>query len=163
MMRMVQALVAVVLVGGMCSCVRFRLNPWARPAKEAAATEVTAAVAPVPEAAIAVPSPTLICKRTPAPIMVDGRREVLWDHGIAVTRFFVPPGCTEPLSKTEVSCMWDDKALYVLFQAQDKDVWSDLLERDDSTYLNDVLEFFIAYGDFDDELQYVNFEVNALG
>ncbi|MDD4538242.1 MAG: carbohydrate-binding family 9-like protein, partial [Lentisphaeria bacterium] len=42
-------------------------------------------------------------------------------------------------------------------------VWSDLLERDDSTYLNDVLEFFIAYGDFDDELQYVNFEVNALG
>jgi hypothetical protein len=164
MMRMVQALAAVVLVGGMCSCVRFRLNPWARPAKEAAATEVaTAAVAPVPEAAIVVPSPTLICKRTPAPIVVDGRREVLWDHGIAVTRFFVPPGCTEPLSKTEVSCLWDDKALYVLFQAQDKDVWSDLLEHDDSTYLNDVLEFFIAYGDFDDELQYVNFEVNALG
>lgn len=160
MMRMIRVLAVLALAGGMCSCSSFRLNPWARPAKEAKTVEPVAAAAAPP---VEVPAPVLICKRTPAPIKVDGRREALWDYGIAVTRFFVPPRCTEPLSKTEVTCLWDDKALYVLFQAQDKDVWSDLLERDASTYLNDVLEFFIAYGDSDDKLQYVNFEINALG
>jgi hypothetical protein len=164
MKRMMQTALALFVFASMCSCCRLGLCPRTK-----VMSEGPAAVALPAERVIAEEKPALasaaplICKRTRQPIVVDGRREALWDQSLTVTRFFVPTTGKEPVNKTEVSCLWDEQAFYVFFQAQDKDLWAYFQQRDDNTYLDDVLEVFIAYGDKDEELQYVNFEINALG
>ena len=80
MMRILQLLVVAVLWVGCVHAVPLQTQSLVKAGKEAEVADAVAEVAPVPAAAIVVPSPTLICKRTPAPIVVDGRREVLWDQ-----------------------------------------------------------------------------------
>ena len=61
---------------------------------------------------------------------------------------------------TEVRMLWDDDNLYVLFVATDPDVWSNLSQRDDPLWNEEVVEIF-----FDPTGQgekYGEIEVNSL-
>jgi len=63
--------------------------------------------------------------------------------------------------KTEAKVAWDDKHLYVAFQCEDDDVWSDLKKRDDKLWTQEAVEIFVdADGDGKD---YIELQVNPNG
>ena len=103
------------------------------------------------------------CVRAPGKIVVDGKMDEAWKAVPAVTHFHCPPNYAEPISKTEGRIAWDDEYLYVLLVAQDLDLMAYTDFHDGPTYKDDVLEFFFAPGPGPKTLEYINFEINAMG
>ncbi len=98
---------------------------------------------------------------TSDPINIDGYLdEPAWKTALPLP-FFVFQKDTQPISATDGRLLWDDQYLYVGFRAVDKDVWSYMTERDDSTCREDVLEIF--FNTHPGQTPYYNFEINALG
>jgi hypothetical protein len=62
---------------------------------------------------------------------------------------------------TEVRMLWDDEALYLLFELVDPDVWSTFTNRDDQIWQQEVVEIFIDPDG--DGVDYAEIEVNPLG
>ena len=58
--------------------------------------------------------------------------------------------------------LWDDRALYVAYDAEDGDITAHYTQRDDPTYRDDALEIFVN-PDPRQEAVYYGFEVNARG
>lgn len=104
-----------------------------------------------------------ICRFTTQPIKVDGIREKAWDQAEIIDCFRVFTLGTLPVSKTKAWMLWDKQAFYVFIEASDRDVWSLLDKRDALTYSEDALEIFMAYGPAKTAVQYINFEINAIG
>ncbi|HEY0783745.1 MAG TPA: carbohydrate-binding family 9-like protein [Thermoanaerobaculia bacterium] len=63
---------------------------------------------------------------------------------------------------TTVRVAWDERALHVRFDCEDRDAWGTYRERDDPLYEEEVVEVFLAPGDAD-PTRYVELEVSPTG
>lgn len=101
------------------------------------------------------------CNYTSSTIVIDGVvNEPAWQKAHAL-KFYVPVTHAHPVSPTEGKALWDDKNLYVAFNAVDKDLWGTLTEHDSTTFHNDVLEIFFMPDPAG--AIYYNIEINVLG
>lgn len=67
-----------------------------------------------------------------------------------------------PLAGTWARLLWDDRALFIAFESEDRDVWARTAARDDPTLPGDeVVEIFVDPDG--DEITYYEFEFNPLG
>lgn len=95
------------------------------------------------------------------PITIDGNlEEPAWKVAKNIN-FIMPHSHKKPISPTVAKITWDDRFVYVGFEAADKDLYSYFTERDDETCYEDVVEFFFNTNPM--ETPYYNFEVNTLG
>lgn len=67
-----------------------------------------------------------------------------------------------PEQPTLVRLAWDDEALFVRFECQDRDAWGNYTRRDEPIYEEEVVEVFLAPGD-DDPKRYFEIEVSPPG
>lgn len=67
-----------------------------------------------------------------------------------------------PEQPTRVRLAWDDEALLVRFECQDRDAWGTFSRRDEPLYEEEVVEVFLAPGE-DDPTRYFELEVSPLG
>jgi len=115
----------------------------------------------LPGSALAAEKIVYQCRFTSDTISVDGRfDEPAWDRAPLMS-WMVPPKKGKPLSRTISRVLWDDRYLYVAFQAMDRDILGTLTDRDSATCREDVLETFIMPPG--PKGIYYNFEINALG
>jgi len=110
------------------------------------------------------PIPRYNVRRATGPITVDGKLdEAAWTSAAApVTLQFLWDNQTGAKQKTSVRVMWDAQALYLGYEADDADVTARFLQRDDPTYQDDAVEFFVN-PDPKQEVVYYGFEMNARG
>lgn len=124
---------------------------------------VLAATLPVGKAKVAPVKPKrLLAFRTDTPVKVDGvLDEEVWKKTPTTGPFVNTMNGSAVPWKTEARVAWDDKHLYVAFQCEDDDVWSDLKKRDDKLWTQEAVEIFVdADGDGED---YVELQVNPNG
>jgi hypothetical protein len=118
--------------------------------------------------------PTVVARRAaPGRIHVDGvLDEPEWAEATRLGPFVrnVPEYPDHPLpddarvmpAATTARVVWDDRALYVAFEMEDKDVWARRAARDDPALPGDeVVEVFVDPGG--DEVRYYEFEFSPLG
>lgn len=110
------------------------------------------------------PVPRYDVKRASTPIVVDGRLDdAAWIRASApVTLQFLWDNQTGAKQKTAARVMWDAQALYLGFEADDADITARFLQRDDPTYQDDAVEFFVN-PDPKQEAVYYGFEMNVRG
>lgn len=71
-------------------------------------------------------------------------------------------GSGAPEQATAVRLCWDDEALHVRFDCEDRDAWGTFQRRDDPLWQEEVVEVFLAPGE-DDPVDYMEIEVSPLG
>ncbi len=71
-------------------------------------------------------------------------------------------GSGAPEQATTVRLCWDDEALHVRFDCEDRDAWGTFRHRDDPLWQEEVVEVFLAPGE-EDPVRYVEIEVSPLG
>lgn len=71
-------------------------------------------------------------------------------------------GSGPPLQATLVRAAWDEEALHVRFDCEDRDAWGTFRKRDDPLWQEEVVEVFLAPGE-EDPVDYAEFEVSPLG
>lgn len=100
--------------------------------------------------------------KTSRPVQVDGvLDEPVWSKSTPTGPFVNTMDGSPVPFRTEAKAAWDDKFLYVAFQCEDDDVWSDFKNRDDKLWTQEAVEVFIdADGDGKD---YIELQVNAHG
>lgn len=104
----------------------------------------------------------MVCYRTPAPLVVDGRiDEAAW-QGVEWSAPFVDIDGVRPVRHaTRVKLLWDDHALYVAAHLEEPDLWATITTRDAVIFQDHDFEVFI---DPDGDTHgYYELEVNALG
>ena len=69
---------------------------------------------------------------------------------------------SEPLQATVVRTAYDDDALLVRFECDDRDIWATHRDRDAPLWEEEVVELFVAPGEGDPS-DYLEIEVNPLG
>lgn len=111
-----------------------------------------------------IPLPEVDVPRwTSAAPTIDGRLdEPGWAHAVAVEQFVAPWHQEGQIETTVARLAWDDVALYVAFEAQDRHVSATQSKRDDPVSRDDCVEVFFA-PDPAQETVYFNYEFNALG
>jgi hypothetical protein len=67
-----------------------------------------------------------------------------------------------PLQATVVRVAWDEEALHVRFDCEDRDAWGTFQNRDEPLWQEEVVEVFLAPGE-EDPVDYAEFEVSPLG
>lgn len=67
-----------------------------------------------------------------------------------------------PLQATVVRLAWDEEALHVRFDCEDRDAWGTFQNRDEPLWQEEVVEVFLAPGE-EDPVDYAEFEVSPLG
>lgn len=95
------------------------------------------------------PLPTYQIHRRRGAIVLDGKLDDEGWKGVASTGNFGRSldGKT-PHSRTEAWMTWDDEAIYVAFDMDDRDIWGTYRHRDDAIYNEEVVEVFLdANGD----------------
>jgi len=107
-----------------------------------------------------LPLPSYAVKRTPDPIVIDGKAdEAAWKKAERCSRFVLWDGKKTP-DLTDCKLVWDDEALYVLFVCRDTDIQASIAEHDGDLYQEDVVEIFIDADN--DEKTYMELIVNPL-
>lgn len=77
-------------------------------------------------------------------ITVDGvGDEPDWQRAAVAGPFFNYDGRGIPGNKTTARLLWDQEALYVLFECEDKDIWTSFTKRDDPIYNEEAVEIFL--------------------
>lgn len=71
-------------------------------------------------------------------------------------------GSGAPQQATTVRLCWDDEALHVRFDCEDRDAWGTFEKRDDPLWQEEVVEVFLAAGE-EDPVDYMEIEVSPLG
>ncbi len=117
--------------------------------------------------------PTTTARRVaPGSVVVDGvLNETAWIDAPRIGPFvhsisgegwvLLGGGDRVPLAPTYARIVWDDRALYIAFEAEDADVWGRPLGRDDPTLPGDeVVEVFLDPDG--DEVTYYEFEFSPL-
>jgi hypothetical protein len=127
-----------------------------------------ASVAAVPPSTPATPEvgievigdrPTYHCPRATSAVRIDGvLDEPDWKHVTPARSFRLSHGKGNPAGKTRLKALWDDRALYLAFECDDRDVFSPYTRRDQPIYNGEVVEAFLATGD--DPRRYFEFEVS---
>jgi hypothetical protein len=83
-------------------------------------------------------------KRAGTRIVIDGKLDdKAWAAATAMAFIFPWQFQTGPKQKTTAKLLWDDDYLYLGFDCEDTDIVALRTERDDPTYLDDVVEFFV--------------------
>jgi hypothetical protein len=83
-------------------------------------------------------------KRAQGRITVDGKLdEAAWNNAPVIEFVFPWEAQTGAKQKTKARLLWDDKNLYVGYEAEDIDIVAHHTERDDPTYMDDCVEIFI--------------------
>ncbi len=102
------------------------------------------------------------CPRAAAgDIIIDGTlSESSWNSARTLP-FFIPVSLEQPESRTGAKLLWDDKYLYVGFEARDLDLQAQRTKRDSDVFRDDVLEIFIQPDT--DAPRHHNFEINPRG
>jgi hypothetical protein len=102
--------------------------------------------------------------RATSPITVDGKLDdPAWSAASpAVTLQFLWDEQTGAKQATRARLLWDERALYVAYDAVDSDITAQYTRRDDPTFRDDALEIFVN-PDPRQEAVYYGFEVNARG
>jgi hypothetical protein len=92
-------------------------------------------------------------------VKIDGKLdEAVWKDAPTTTEFVKTMDGQPAEQKTVAKLLWDDKNLYVAFDAADKDVWTSLDKHDDKLWTQEAVEMFIdADGD---GKSYVELQVN---
>jgi hypothetical protein len=95
-------------------------------------------------------------------IKVDGKLdEKEWKDAPSTGEFVRTMDGLNSDQKTTAKILWDDKNLYVAFEAEDKDVWTSLDKHDDKLWTQEALEMFIdADGD---GKTYIELQANPKG
>ncbi|MDR0965217.1 MAG: carbohydrate-binding family 9-like protein [Myxococcales bacterium] len=93
--------------------------------------------------------PSYRAKKRTGPIEVDGRLDDAGWQAAPWTEPFRRTGDgKKPHFSTRAKLSWDDEALYVAFEVEDRDIWATHTERDAPIYEEEVVEIFIdADGD----------------
>ena len=110
------------------------------------------------------PIPRYEIKRASSPIAVDGKLdEASWTTASpAATLQFLWDQQTGAKQKTYVRVLWDAQALYLGYDVDDADINAQFTQRDDPTYRDDAVEFFVN-PDPKQETVYYGFEMNVRG
>src|SRR3982750_1834074 len=104
-------------------------------------------------------APPYIAYQTRTPIQIDGRLdEQAWDLAPKSPRFVDVVSGAPALYESRAAVLWDARALYVGFWAEEPFVRARQTERDALVFLDNDVEVFIDGGD-----TYYEFELNALG
>lgn len=90
------------------------------------------------------PPGSLMLKKAPGPIVIDGKAdEPGWANAAVQTSFTSAEGCPDMPWDTRAKLTWDDQYLYVFASADDPDVHSEFTKQDDHLWEQDVIEVFI--------------------
>jgi hypothetical protein len=110
------------------------------------------------------PIPRYEVKRATAGITVDGKLdEPAWTNASApLTLQFLWENQTGTKQKTYARVVWNAQALYLGYEVEDTDINARYLQRDDPTFQDDAVEFFIN-PDPKQEVMYYGFEMNVRG
>lgn len=110
------------------------------------------------------PLPRYEIKRAAAPFVIDGKLdEAAWTNASPpATLQFLWDNQTGAKQKTAARVLWDAQALYLGYEADDADINARFLNRDDPTYQDDAVEFFVN-PDPKQEVVYYGFEMNVRG
>ncbi len=85
-----------------------------------------------------------------------------WDDIPSLPPFILADGSGPALQQTRTRLCWDDEALHVRFDCEDRDIWGTYERRDDPIYEEEAVEVFLAPGE-EDPARYFEFEVSPLG
>jgi hypothetical protein len=103
-----------------------------------------------------------LCYRADSPISIDGKLdEAAWKAVSALgdfSCFLTRHG--RPTYATRAKVLWDDRNLYVGFEADDPDVWSTITARDGNLWEGEVCEVYVDPDG--DGKNYAELEVNPL-
>ena len=100
------------------------------------------------------------CRRAAGPIRIDGGAdEPAWRTAVVVDRFSANWSKSPAKSATAARLLWDDQYLYFFADMQDPDLYADMTEHDDMTWLNDVFELFFKPAE--SHRGYYEFQINA--
>ena len=85
-----------------------------------------------------------------------------WQELPALPPFQLADGSAPAAQQTRGRLCWDDLALHVRFDCEDRDAWGTYARRDDPVYEEEAVELFLAPGEAD-PVRYYEFEVSPLG
>ena len=85
-----------------------------------------------------------------------------WDHVPPLPPLVLTETGGPPLQATMVRLAWDEEALHVRFDCEDRDAWGTFQKRDEPLWQEEVVEVFLAPGE-EDPIDYAEFEVSPLG
>lgn len=86
----------------------------------------------------------------------------LWGRIQTFPPFLLADGSGPAMQQTRLRVCWDDAALYVRFDCEDRDAWGTFERRDDPIYEEEAVEVFLAPGG-EDPTRYFEFEVSPRG
>lgn len=86
----------------------------------------------------------------------------VWARLREITPLWLADGSAPASQPTVVRVCYDDAALYVRFDCQDRDIWGTFTQRDEPIYEEEVVEVFLAPG-AEDPIHYFEFEVSPNG
>jgi uncharacterized repeat protein (TIGR03806 family) len=109
--------------------------------------------------------PTYECRWATGPIKIDGRAdEPAWQQAQLIDNFGLPwlkDEARKAKTATKARLLWDRDNLYFCADLEDHDLFADLTQHDDRTWLNDVFELFFRPDE--NKPPYYEFQVNAAG
>ncbi len=107
-----------------------------------------------------IPEATVVKAR--GPIAIDSRlEEPDWARAERLRDFVISTSGRRAPLDVDARMLWDEQALYVMFDVEDYDIVSTFTQRDDALYTEDVVELFLdPNGDGKD---YVELEVSPNG
>src|SRR5581483_12093733 len=85
-----------------------------------------------------------------------------WDQVKRLEPLWLADGSAPATQPTRVCICFDETALYVRFDCEDRDIWGTYTQRDEPLYEEEVVEVFFAAGT-DDPKNYFEFEVSPNG
>jgi hypothetical protein len=85
-----------------------------------------------------------------------------WDEIPSLPPFQLADGSGPAAQQTRARLCWDDLALHLRFDCEDRDAWGTFGRRDDPVYQEEAVEIFLAAG-AEDPVRYFEFEVSPLG
>jgi Carbohydrate family 9 binding domain-like len=95
-------------------------------------------------AAAQPPVPRYEVRRAASRIVIDGKLDdKAWAAAAPIDFIFPWEFQTGAKQKTTARILWDDDYLYVGYECEDADIVALRTERDDPTYLDDAVEFFV--------------------
>lgn len=107
---------------------------------------------------------TYVCRRTPTPLVIDGRPDdAAWAMAEWTEDFVDIEGSKRPLPahRTRVKMLWDDQFLYVYAEMIEPHLWATLTEKNSTIYHDNDFEIFLDPTGSGEN--YYEFEMNALG
>jgi uncharacterized repeat protein (TIGR03806 family) len=109
--------------------------------------------------------PTYESRWATGPIKIDGRAdEPAWQQAQLIDNFglsWLKDAAQKAKTATKARLLWDRDNLYFSADLEDHDLFADLVNHDDRTWLNDVFELFFRPDDT--KPPYYEFQVNAAG